>query len=42
MDAAYQAGVNFFTQLKTVTSAWRDDGYIEKSLHRILIRDACA
>lgn len=21
-----QAGVNFFTQLKTVTSAWRDDG----------------
>ncbi|CAE7555920.1 unnamed protein product [Symbiodinium sp. CCMP2592] len=25
-----KAGVNFFTQLKTVTSAWRDDGYIEK------------
>ena len=32
-----QAGVNFFTQLKTVTSAWRDDGYIEKPHHRILI-----
>lgn len=25
-----KAGVNFYTQLKTVTSAWRDDGYIEK------------
>lgn len=25
-----KAGVNFFTQLKTVTSAWRDDAYIEK------------
>lgn len=26
-----QAGVNFFTQLKTVTSAWRDDGSSVKS-----------
>jgi malonate-semialdehyde dehydrogenase (acetylating)/methylmalonate-semialdehyde dehydrogenase len=25
-----KAGVNFYTQWKTVTSAWRDDGYIEK------------
>jgi len=25
-----KAGVNFYTQLKTVTSAWRDDGHIEK------------
>jgi len=25
-----KAGVNFFTQLKTVTSSWRDDHYIEK------------
>jgi malonate-semialdehyde dehydrogenase (acetylating)/methylmalonate-semialdehyde dehydrogenase len=25
-----KAGVNFYTQLKTVTSAWRDDGYVEK------------
>jgi len=25
-----KAGVSFYTQLKTVTSAWRDDDYIEK------------
>lgn len=25
-----KAGVNFYTQLKTVTSAWRDDDYVEK------------
>jgi len=25
-----KAGVNFYTQIKTVTSAWRDDGHIEK------------
>merc|ERR1711957_568148 len=25
-----KAGVQFYTQWKTVTSAWRDDGYIEK------------
>jgi len=25
-----KAGVNFYTQLKTVTSAWRDDSYVEK------------
>merc|ERR1719203_1154747 len=25
-----KAGVNFFTQLKTVTSAWRDDDHVEK------------
>jgi len=25
-----KAGVNFYTQWKTVTSAWRDDSYIEK------------
>ncbi|OLQ01047.1 Methylmalonate-semialdehyde dehydrogenase [acylating], mitochondrial [Symbiodinium microadriaticum] len=31
-----KAGVNFFTQLKTVTSAWRDDGYIEPRLNKVL------
>lgn len=25
-----KAGVNFYTQLKTVTSAWREDDYVEK------------
>eukprot|EP00929_Paragymnodinium_shiwhaense_P104405 TRINITY_DN687_c0_g1_i5.p1 TRINITY_DN687_c0_g1~~TRINITY_DN687_c0_g1_i5.p1 ORF type:complete len:547 (-),score=120.28 TRINITY_DN687_c0_g1_i5:377-1969(-) len=25
-----KAGLNFFTQWKTVTSAWRDDSYVEK------------
>merc|ERR1712032_493739 len=25
-----KAGVNFFTQLKTITSAWRDDDHVEK------------
>eukprot|EP00440_Ansanella_granifera_P044167 gb/GFBE01047865.1/.p1 GENE.gb/GFBE01047865.1/~~gb/GFBE01047865.1/.p1 ORF type:complete len:522 (+),score=143.09 gb/GFBE01047865.1/:1-1566(+) len=25
-----KAGVNFYTQLKTVTSSWKDDGHIEK------------
>ncbi|CAK0889730.1 unnamed protein product [Prorocentrum cordatum] len=25
-----RAGVNFFTQLKTVTSAWRDESHVEK------------
>merc|ERR1719356_58738 len=25
-----KAGVNFYTQLKTVTSAWRDEDYVEK------------
>mmetsp|Transcript_20543 Transcript_20543/g.44893 ORF Transcript_20543/g.44893 Transcript_20543/m.44893 type:complete len:522 (-) Transcript_20543:236-1801(-) len=25
-----KAGLNFYTQLKTVTSAWRDDEYVEK------------
>lgn len=25
-----KAGVNFYTQLKTITSAWREDDYVEK------------